>query len=153
MYLLLGLGLKISVFIWCIDCMCRCLTLSWRKPLSYRIQSIYLRSKSMDWFLYDNGLRHERVKVATYIWCSDCMRNELCRVFKQRLLAMRAQLHRKSSKDLSIPTWISHISFSLIFLNFFYLWSTTFFFINKIFEKDLKSFWKPVFSSTRLCYK
>ena len=31
------------------------LTLSWRRPLSYRNQSI-------DWFLYDNVLRHERVK-------------------------------------------------------------------------------------------
>ena len=27
-----------------------------------RNQSIYLLRKSMDWFLYDNGLRHERVK-------------------------------------------------------------------------------------------
>ena len=35
-----------------------------RRPLSYRNQSIRLRSKSMDWFLYDNGLRHERVKIA-----------------------------------------------------------------------------------------
>ena len=39
-----------------------CLTLSWRRPLSYRNQSINLRSKSMNCFLYDNGLRHERVK-------------------------------------------------------------------------------------------
>ena len=31
-------------------------------PLSYRNQSIDLQSKSMDWFLCDNGLRHERVK-------------------------------------------------------------------------------------------
>ena len=31
--------------------------------LSYRNQSIDLLRKSMDWFLYDNGLRHERVKV------------------------------------------------------------------------------------------
>ena len=38
------------------------LTISWRRPLSYRNQSIYLQSKSMDWFLYDNGLGHERVK-------------------------------------------------------------------------------------------
>ena len=38
------------------------LTLSWRRPLSYRKQSIDLPSKSMDWFLYDNGLRHEKVK-------------------------------------------------------------------------------------------
>ena len=39
------------------------LTLSWWRPLSYRNQSIDLQSKSMDWFLYDNGLRHERVKI------------------------------------------------------------------------------------------
>ena len=38
------------------------LTLSRRKPKSYRNQSIDLLCKSMDWFLYDNGLRHERVK-------------------------------------------------------------------------------------------
>ena len=37
------------------------LTLSWWRPLSYRNQSIDLWIKSMDWFLYDNGLRHERV--------------------------------------------------------------------------------------------
>ena len=28
-----------------------------------RNQSIDLESKSIDWFLYDNGIRHERVKV------------------------------------------------------------------------------------------
>ena len=39
-----------------------CLTLSWRRSLSYRNQSIDLLRKSMDWFLFDNGLRHERVK-------------------------------------------------------------------------------------------
>ena len=39
------------------------LTLSRRRPLSYRNQSIDLRSKSMDWFLYDNGLRLEKVNV------------------------------------------------------------------------------------------
>ena len=38
------------------------LTLSWRRPLSYRNQSNDLHSKSVDWFLYDSGLRHERVK-------------------------------------------------------------------------------------------
>ena len=38
------------------------LTFSWRIPLSCRNQSIDLQSKSMDWFLHDNGLRHERVK-------------------------------------------------------------------------------------------
>ena len=38
------------------------LTLSWWRPISYRNQSIDLPCKSMDWFLYDIGLRHERVK-------------------------------------------------------------------------------------------
>ena len=47
-------------------CFLRELTLSWRRPLSYRNQSIDLQSKSMDWFLYDNDFRHERVKV-TYL--------------------------------------------------------------------------------------
>ena len=42
------------------------LTLSWRKPLSYKNQSIDLQCKSMDWFLYDNGLRQVRVKT-TYL--------------------------------------------------------------------------------------
>ena len=36
-------------------------TLSWRRPLSYRNQSIDLLRKSMDCFLYDNGLRQEIV--------------------------------------------------------------------------------------------
>ena len=38
------------------------LTLSWSRTLSYRNQSIDLQSKSMDWFLYDIGLRHKSVK-------------------------------------------------------------------------------------------
>ena len=38
------------------------LTFSWQRPVSYRNQSIDLLCKSTDWFLYDNGLRHERVK-------------------------------------------------------------------------------------------
>ena len=39
------------------------LTPSWRRPLSY------LLCKSMDWFLYDNGLCHERVKffITVYV--------------------------------------------------------------------------------------
>ena len=44
-----------------------CLLLSWWRPLSYRNQSIDLRNKSMDWFLYDNGLRHERVKKTLFV--------------------------------------------------------------------------------------
>ena len=45
-----------------------CLTLSRKRPLSYRNQSIDLQSKSMDWFLYDNGLFLERVNnTADYL--------------------------------------------------------------------------------------
>ena len=38
------------------------LTLSWRRPISHRNQSIDLLRKSMDWFLYDIRLRHKSVK-------------------------------------------------------------------------------------------
>ena len=38
------------------------ITLSWRRSLSYRNQCIGLLCKSLDWFLYDKDLRHERVK-------------------------------------------------------------------------------------------
>ena len=43
---------SIKIFSWFLS-----LTLSLRRPLSYRNQS-----RSMNWFLYDSGLRHERVK-------------------------------------------------------------------------------------------
>ena len=32
----------------------------------YRNQSINLQSKSVDWFLYDSDVRHERVKRGMY---------------------------------------------------------------------------------------
>ena len=35
-----------------------------------RNQSSDLQNKSMDWFLYDNGLCHERVKIAGIAWYS-----------------------------------------------------------------------------------
>ena len=37
------------------------LTLSRRRSISCRNQPIDLQGKSLDWFLYDFGLRHERV--------------------------------------------------------------------------------------------
>ena len=43
------------------------LTLSWRRPISYKNQSTDLLRKSMDWFLYDIGLRHERVKEINFL--------------------------------------------------------------------------------------
>ena len=38
------------------------LTLSWQRWIPYRNQSIDLQNKSIDWFLYDRDLRHERLK-------------------------------------------------------------------------------------------
>ena len=38
------------------------LALSWRRPYSCRNQSTDSLRNSMDWFLYDDSLRHERVK-------------------------------------------------------------------------------------------
>ena len=35
------------------------------RSLSYRNQSIDLQSKSMDWFLYDRDLYHERLNMIT----------------------------------------------------------------------------------------
>ena len=39
----------------------------WRRPLSYRNQSIELWSKSMDWFPYGNRLRHERANMPNHL--------------------------------------------------------------------------------------
>ena len=53
------------------------ITLSWRRPLSYKNQSTDLQSKSMDWFLYDNGLRHENnIKMGAMTkWCfTECVK-------------------------------------------------------------------------------
>ena len=77
----------------------RILTLSWRRPLSYRNQSIGLRSKSMDWFLYDNGLRHERVKVLP----SFCFggQSKLWGLAIRRNLRIWSRLLKKSLKLLS----------------------------------------------------
>ena len=33
----------------------------WRRSLSYRNQTIDFENKSVDWFLYDRGIRHDRV--------------------------------------------------------------------------------------------
>ena len=38
------------------------LTLSWRRFLSYKNQAIDLLSKSMDLFLYDRDVCHEKIK-------------------------------------------------------------------------------------------
>ena len=42
------------------------LILSWQRSLSCRNLSIDLLWKSVDWFLYDRDLRHERVRQCSY---------------------------------------------------------------------------------------
>ena len=56
------INVKTQFLVFLLDLIWNELALLWRRPLSYRNQSIDLRSRSMDWFLYDNDLRHERVK-------------------------------------------------------------------------------------------
>ena len=52
----------------------KCFNPSWRRFLTYRNQSIYFQSKSMNWFLRDRDLRHERVKkdlgTSVFLWIS-----------------------------------------------------------------------------------
>ena len=70
-----------------------CLTLSWRRPISYRNQSINLLPKSMDWFLNDIGLRHERVNMRILVnkkfpmlslhWWSDCQKDAGDKFFRR----------------------------------------------------------------------
>ena len=71
-------------------------TLSWRGPLSYRNQSIDLLGKSMDWFLYDNGLCHERVKKprSGIILGLSTSKQEFC----QRILSAVLTLCKRSKK-------------------------------------------------------
>ena len=45
--------------------------LSWWRSLSHKKQSINLQSKSVDWFLYDKELRHERVNGKHYFLCNE----------------------------------------------------------------------------------
>ena len=48
---------------------------SWRRSLSYRNQSIDLHSKSMDWFLNDRDIRHERVNTAAEMTSNEAGNN------------------------------------------------------------------------------
>ena len=66
-----------SIFLWilCIFLLSSDLTLSWQRPLSYRNQSIDY------WFLYDNGLRHERVKNLILAYKIRIFRSRFPRVF------------------------------------------------------------------------
>ena len=71
-FLLLTVVSKLSIFDvrgvpGCTSEFGRGLTLSRRTSLSYRKQSIDLRSRAIDWFLNDRDLRHEMFKESTKI--------------------------------------------------------------------------------------
>ena len=63
------------------------LTLSWRRPLSY----------SNHWFLYDNGLRHERVKLcqSPYIWYIKAIYSSFWNFFDHFNQSLTVQCFRK----------------------------------------------------------
>ena len=101
-------------------CLPNQLTLSWRRPLSYRKQSIDLRSKSMNWFLYDNSLRHERVKFYTFY----------CHILKSTDVWKRRLIKEKENEKLFLS-----VSFTAKFELFFALTQENGFFLEVSFLK------------------
>ena len=65
-----------SLFLWFQNVNLTRLTLSWRRTLLYRNQSIDLLCKSMYWFLYDRDLRQEGVNVVNknVRWITDLVK-------------------------------------------------------------------------------
>ena len=66
------------------------------ESLSYRNQSTDLQSKSMDWLLYDNGLRHERVSGKLHFLCVVC-----CCLFVTKFGRPDAKLKLKRLEKIS----------------------------------------------------
>ena len=85
------------------------LTLSRRRPISSRNQSIDLQSKSIDWFLDDIGLRRERLKnhlfsrrgylVEVFFWKSSY--SEKVTATKRWLLWKRKLLKKSCSSEVT----------------------------------------------------
>ena len=106
-----GKTLRIFFF----NCALCLLTLSWRGPLSYRNQSIDFLCKSMDWFLYDNSLRHERFK---YIY--QLLRGESYIDFRTHCVIMTfvwvvTNAVLKFKKFIEFESWCIVICFSYIY--------------------------------------
>ena len=76
-----------------------CLTLLWRRPLSYKNQSMDLLCKSMDWFLYDNGPRHERAKGMWHVF-AHYVRRDMNYQVSLTLSWRRSVSYRNQSIDL-----------------------------------------------------
>ena len=81
-------------------------SLSWRRPLSYRNQSIDFQSKSMDRFLYANGLRHERVKCLKHPPRETKMLRNVFMIKELRKEIMtRSKLKNKFNNSRSYENW------------------------------------------------
>ena len=85
------------------------LTLWWRRPLSYSISySYHLRSKSMDWFLYDNALCHERVNRSIQVTLGQniflFLEEKLGQVLNQKI-----NMWHKANFVWSVRVYISHL--------------------------------------------
>ena len=78
------------------------LTLSWRRPLSYRKPVRWFASKSMGWFLYDNGLRHESVKVISEVYLEPCQ-TSMIQIFCENTLVLKAVNY--FAKSFFIDVW------------------------------------------------
>ena len=91
-----------------------CLTFSWRGLLSYRNQSIDLQSKSMDWFLYDNGLRYERVKNSWVFHLSFQLIFQVVLLVESNFINRRLYLY---CTFICIKTYISEITFNFVIQN------------------------------------
>ena len=85
------------------------LTLSWRRPLSYRNQSTDLQSKSTDRFLYDNGLHHERVNA--------CVFRSSPTITKLVAIWNMFKVNNKDSRTISLKSFLVCL---LLTLNIFY---------------------------------
>ena len=73
------------------------------EAVSYRNESIDLASKSMDWFLYDNGLRLERVKLS-------CSCGELTGTDRNNTLGLfSVSLGKENSPHWKLATLPGHI--------------------------------------------
>ena len=73
------------------------------ESLSCKNQSIDLQSKSIDWFLYDRDLHHERVNathVSIFYICMDCVNENIKNILTKRDLILH--LHRIDMATFSL---------------------------------------------------
>ena len=110
--------------------------LSWRRFLSFRNQSFDLLCKSMDWFLYDRNLRHERVKEMINLWCMVQLKTRRFQensLFKNKWLCRTSCCYIKFGlvfvRDHDYSMFLSNacvvstaFSYSNLKLSFLYLW-------------------------------